>query len=167
MKIGSAKEDDPNSYFPPPASNAGGYRSLNHFYDPIHLTGLSDTLPSWIVPKQFIGQDSITWASISNGAGVPITIFGFGIANTSPTNQWSWQNARNYRGIGYVNYPEIAQPNAEVFSNILGEGVSFHAELPWSGTFGWFLNQNTYINSASNSVPPFLDPASSSAHVSN
>ncbi len=50
---------------------------------------------------------------------------------------------------------------------IFGPGVSFHVKLPHTHSFGWFLGQNTYLNSSSNSVPPFLDPASSAVHIFN
>jgi hypothetical protein len=70
-----------------------------------------------------------------------------------------------YRAIGYA-IPGSSLPNAQVFQNILGEGVSFHAQINNGESFGWFFNQNTYLNSSSISVPAFLDPASSSAHIS-
>jgi hypothetical protein len=71
-----------------------------------------------------------------------------------------------FRGIGFVDAAGSLQ-NASIFRNILGEGVSFHAQVDYTNSFGWFLNQNTYLNSSSNSLPPFLDPAASSVHVSN
>ena len=70
-----------------------------------------------------------------------------------------------YCGIGYM-WTENSLPNAQIYGNVLGQGVSFHAKpQPYNG-FGWFLKQNQYLNGFSN-VPPFLDPASSAAHVSN
>jgi hypothetical protein len=71
-----------------------------------------------------------------------------------------------YRGIGYDQYGGSLQ-TASIFQNIIGEGVSFHIELPYTNSFGWFLGGNTYLNAASNSVPPFLDPASSAVHLFN
>ena len=37
--------------------------------------------------------------------------------------------------------------------------------MPFTNSFGWFLNQNEYLNAASNSVPPFIDPMASAIHV--
>ena len=37
--------------------------------------------------------------------------------------------------------------------------------LPFANSFGWFLDQNVYLNASSNSVPPFLDPISSGVHA--
>jgi hypothetical protein len=71
-----------------------------------------------------------------------------------------------YRGIGYGlggGYLNTAQ----VFGNILGQGVGFHVQLPFSNSFGWFLGKNTYVNATNESVPPFMDPASSAVHISN
>jgi hypothetical protein len=70
-----------------------------------------------------------------------------------------------YCGIGYM-WVENSLPNAQIYGNILGQGVTFHAKpQPYNG-FGWFLKQNQYLNGSA-LVPPFLDPAASSAHISN
>ena len=71
-----------------------------------------------------------------------------------------------YRGIGHETGIDTLT-NAQVFGNTLGEGVSFHAQLPYANTFGWFFRQNTYVNALSNSVAPFFDPASSAVHLCN
>ena len=69
------------------------------------------------------------------------------------------------RAIGYL-FGDSALPNAQIYGNILGEGVSFHAQImPYNG-FGWFLKQNQYRNGSA-IVPAFLDPAASSARLSN
>jgi hypothetical protein len=63
----------------------------------------------------------------------------------------------------------VASPslqNAQIFRNILGKGLTFHTQVSYPYSFDWFLNQNQYVNGAM-SVPPFLDPAASAAHVSN
>lgn len=83
--LGSAKEDVPVGKRP---TDNGGTRSLNHFYDPIHMTGLTN--PS------LLGKDSFTWASILNGPGVN----SIWILNWGAVNQWSWQNAREYEWWG-------------------------------------------------------------------
>jgi hypothetical protein len=81
-----------------------------------------------------------------------------------------------YRGIGYmqagdalIGYLPAGETvnTAQVFSNILGQGVSFHVQLPYANSFGWFLDGNTYLNAYSNSVPLFLDPLSSAVHIFN
>jgi hypothetical protein len=71
-----------------------------------------------------------------------------------------------YRGIGLALEGGSVQ-SALIINNILGEGSTFHVQLPFPGSFGWFLYQNEYLNTYSNSVPPFMDPLSSSAHISN
>ena len=56
---------------------------------------------------------------------------------------------------------------AQIFGNTLSEGISFHVQLTYSNSFGWFLRANTYLGSNSNSIAPFLDPASSAVHLCN
>ncbi|MGA2544452.1 MAG: hypothetical protein ABSG78_23125 [Verrucomicrobiota bacterium] len=65
---------------------------------------------------------------------------------------------------GIVASPSLQ--NAQIFRNILGKGLTFHTQVSYPYSFDWFLNQNQYVNGAM-SVPPFLDPAASAAHVSN
>jgi hypothetical protein len=84
---GSAREDDPVSAYS--LKDAGGWRSLNHFYDPLDKTygkGLSDFAPDLRVLE---GTNSFAWGSISNCAGIAAN-------GLYPTNIWSWQNARGY-----------------------------------------------------------------------
>ena len=70
-----------------------------------------------------------------------------------------------YRGIGdYQSYNSPA--SAQVFRNRLGEGVSFHVQIPYTSSFGWFFSQNQYLN-GTNVVAPFVDPVASEAHISN
>ncbi|HEX3856072.1 MAG TPA: hypothetical protein VHY30_02110 [Verrucomicrobiae bacterium] len=93
MVKGSASEDDPVSPNPPMDGTGGGYRSLNHFYDPLYASygrGLSDFPPDFRVLE---GTNSFAWASISNCAGVPYD-------GLHPINIWSWQNARDYEWLG-------------------------------------------------------------------
>jgi hypothetical protein len=68
-------------------------------------------------------------------------------------------------GIGYI-YGGAELLNASVLRNTFNEGVTFHVQLPYPDNFGWFLEGNTYLNGSA-SVPVFVDPAASSAHVSN
>ncbi len=69
----------------------------------------------------------------------------------------------NYRSIGLYVAGGYAQ-SATILNNILGEGSTVHVQVPVSDSFGWFLGQNEYLNSATNSVPPFLNPISSAVH---
>jgi hypothetical protein len=98
---------------------------------------------------------------VIGGHGV---LFGAQCGNTLIMNN-NFANA-TYRGIGFAEYGGALQ-NASIFNNILGQGSTFHVQLPVTGSFSWFLQQNDYVNASGNSVPPFTDPASSAAHISN
>lgn len=85
---GSAFEDN----LPTPIDE-GGYRSINHFYDPLDTTygkGLSDIPPD---DRKLIAVNSFTWGSKSNSPGLHV------IEGTT-INQWSWQNARGFEWLG-------------------------------------------------------------------
>jgi hypothetical protein len=71
-----------------------------------------------------------------------------------------------YGAIGYASTGDYIT-SAQIFSNVLGEGVSFHVQLPYTNSFGWFLGNNIYSNTNANSVPLFTDPASSVMHIFN
>ncbi len=71
-----------------------------------------------------------------------------------------------YCGIGYNSGVGSLQ-SASIFNNILGQGSTFHVQLPYADSFGWFLSQNECLNAANNIVPPFLDPIGSAVHISN
>ena len=93
--------------------------------------------------------------------------FGFALTNGSALILNNNFSGATYRGIGYGSAGDSLNA-AQIFGNILGEGVSFHVQIPYTNSFGWFLGtNNTYLNAFSNSVPPFLDPASSAVHISN
>jgi len=69
--------------------------------------------------------------------------------------------------IGYGSAADSLN-SAQVFGNILGEGVTFHVQFPYTNSFGWFLDRNTYVDTNLNIIPlPFLDPISSSVHMGN
>jgi hypothetical protein len=70
-----------------------------------------------------------------------------------------------YRAIGYVDAGDRLN-TAEILGNILGQGSTFHVQVPLANSFGWFLSQNIYLNTAFSSVPPFLDPVTSAVHLS-
>src|SRR5208282_3738737 len=73
----------------------GGYRSLDHFYDPTKSPpiGLTDR-GGWPLSPASVGRDSFTWASISNSPAVDSAI------ESGKYNVWSWQNARGYEWLG-------------------------------------------------------------------
>jgi len=102
---GSAHEDDPVGLFP---TDIGGYRSLNHFYDPLdthYNKGLSDSIifagPGPIGDeRKVIGTNSFAWASISNCTGIGLSYYPNIRSRSHPTNTWSWQNARYFEWFG-------------------------------------------------------------------
>jgi hypothetical protein len=49
----------------------------------------------------------------------------------------------------------------------LSEGVTYHVQLPYSNSFGWFLGSNSYVTTNATFVPLFTDPASSAIHIFN
>jgi hypothetical protein len=71
-----------------------------------------------------------------------------------------------YRGIGSY-YIGCSLTNAQIFGNVLSEGSTFHVQLFNASSFGWFMGGNTNLDVNSNSVPTFLDPASSAVHIFN
>jgi hypothetical protein len=88
----------------------------------------------------------------------------FGDANVSSLILNNNFGAATYGGIdggGDGSYLSTAQ----IFSNVLNDGLTFHVQLSYSNSFGWFMGSNTYWNASSNSVLPFLDPLASSVHL--
>jgi len=75
-------------------------------------------------------------------------------------------SAAAYRGIGYGSAGDYLNAG-QIFGNTLCEGVSFHVQLTYSNSFGWFLGGNTNVNTNQNVVPLFTDPASSAVHIFN
>jgi hypothetical protein len=71
-----------------------------------------------------------------------------------------------YAGIDY-HYTGYSVANAQIYSNILGAGLTYHVQLPYTNSFSWFVGTNTFLDVNSNSVPAFLDPVSSAMHVFN
>jgi hypothetical protein len=70
----------------------------------------------------------------------------------------------SYRGIGLAGGGGSVG-RAVIIGNMLGKGSTFHVQLPFTNSSGWFLYKNTYLDALSNSVPPFIDPAGSAVHV--
>jgi len=56
--------------------------------------------------------------------------------------------------------------SAQIYGNTLNEGVTFHVQLTYSNSFGWFIGANKYVDTNMNVIPPFFDPISSAAHIS-
>jgi hypothetical protein len=129
MRIGSGEEDDNAKQDP-----VGGYRSLNHFYDPLdnaYGKGLSDSpggslLVLLTAPVYFpltingdtrilMGTNSFAWASISNCAGINIPVI-----NPHPTNTWSWQNVRYFEWCGLT---ATIQSNRQINLDNMFRGV--------------------------------------------
>jgi len=89
MKVGSGLEDNVDI-------DAGGKRPFNHFYDPLdnqYGKGLSDFGEFHFL----FGQNSFTWASISNSPGYNVAF------NQGTSNVWSWANARDYEWLGLTS----------------------------------------------------------------
>jgi hypothetical protein len=77
--------------------DAGGKRSMNHFYDPLTRLGLSNFLPDDRIAPY--GRNSFEWASILYCVGIDFRPLGIGlssIANVNTHNDWSWPSARQY-----------------------------------------------------------------------
>jgi hypothetical protein len=74
--------------------------------------------------------------------------------------------AAAYGGIDYHSIG-CSVNGAQIFSNILGQGVTFHVQLPYTDSFAWFMGSNIYLDINSNSVPVLMDPISSSVHIVN
>jgi len=107
---GSAREDDNDNK----TGGRGGYRSLNHFYDPLAGAGLTD----WPIKGQSgpLGQDSFFWASTLKAPGRDVFL------NKGTINDWSWKDARNYEFLGMTESTKTARERnlAQMFQ-ALGE----------------------------------------------
>jgi hypothetical protein len=112
----------------------------------------------------------VQYCQAANVCGNSLVSGGYGVSFTLTNDSALILNNNftsvTYRGIGYI-VTGGSLNTAQVFGNTLGQGVSFHVQLPYTNSFGWFLDGNTYFNGASNSVPPFLDPLSSAVHIFN
>jgi hypothetical protein len=109
MAWGSWFEDDAYWEVPGDLVDQGGFRSVNHFYDPLTGLGLSniplDDRARDAVTGQFIpiGNNSFTWASTLDCPGIDIYVIGFGL-NANTYNFWSWKNARDYEWHGLTDF---------------------------------------------------------------
>ncbi|HEX3856076.1 MAG TPA: DUF642 domain-containing protein [Verrucomicrobiae bacterium] len=104
----------------------GGYRSLNHFYDPLDTTtydkGLSDSPPD---RREMVGINSFKWGSVSNSVGYnfpgDIWPLNFG-RNVNTSNIWSWPNARGYEWLGLTATNQIQrQTNLDNMFRAVGQ----------------------------------------------
>jgi hypothetical protein len=123
MSEGSFQEDNLRT-------DEGGFRSLNHFYDPLTRLGLSnipldDRLKDTIT-GQFVsvGKDSFTWASTLNCPGIDIYVEGIGL-NANTRNIWAWQNARDYEWHGLTEFDPAARRHA-LANTFRGVGQVMH-----------------------------------------
>jgi hypothetical protein len=114
MTEGSMREDDQNQ-------DAGGKRSLNHFYNPLNGRGLSDIPPIRGDGEDLYGRPSFIWAALFNEPGLNVT---FPTKNINTWNEWSWQNVRQYELQGLTNSdPSIRSDNLARMFRGLGDVV--------------------------------------------
>ena len=119
------------------------------------------------IPGAAVGLKNSVWANIfgntlgSGGHGVVLDLEN----NSAIIMDNNFANA-TYRGTGLANGQGSIQ-SALIANNILGEGSTFHVELPIADNSGIFLQQNEYLDASGNSVPPFLDPVGSAVHIAN
>jgi len=127
MKQGSREEDDglTNKF-----NGGGGWRSLNHFYDPLdakYNKGLSDVPWDRRDWGGAIGRNSFDWGSISNRAGVDysgVWWLPFLGANKDTHNIWSWQNARGYEWLGLTATDQLGrQTNLDKMFRSVGQDM--------------------------------------------
>lgn len=113
MVFGSGREDAPIKGIP---LDAGGKRSINHFYDPLDTKygkGLSDIPPDI---RYVIATNSFRWGSVSN-------CFGLQVVEGITSNQWSWPNARGYEWLALTSSNQITRSNNFKYMSLLTNRV--------------------------------------------
>ena len=134
-----------------------------YLYQPFNTNG---DYPGAVVSVGSCTAANVCGNTLSNG---PLGfLYGPGCANAIILAN-NFSNS-TYRAIGYFDLPNLGNgtlQSASIFTNSLNEGVSFHAELDYAHSFGWFLNRNTYLNGTNVVSSPFCDPISSAVHISN
>jgi hypothetical protein len=76
-------------------------------------------------------------------------------------------SAATCRGMGHYNLADSIN-SVQFFGNKLNEGASFHVQVGIANGFGWFLGNNTYLDTNNNTMlAPFLDPVAAAVHQSN
>jgi hypothetical protein len=113
---------------------------------------------------------NVARCQVANVCGNTLIVGGYGFyytgTNTSALILNNNFNSATYRGIGY-RFGGDSVATAQIFGNTLSEGVSFHVQLPYTNSFGWFVGSNTYVTNITTRAPAFFDPASSAIHVYN
>jgi hypothetical protein len=150
-----------------------GARGTRNSHGPIGLNFSGNSLylyPAYNATNDYLGAAvGVLGCQSANICGNTVTNGSYGcLFNSGCSNALILNNdfgSVTYQGIGFAAQNSDFLDTAQIYGNILGKGVSFHAQLTWSNSFGWFLGQNTYVSASSNSVPLFLDPASSAVHI--
>jgi hypothetical protein len=145
------------------APNAAPY-TLNfsgnslYLYSPFNTNG---DWPGFVATVQACEKANICGNMLSNGG------YGFLVSSTNANALILNNNfgAASYCGIG-TQYILDSLSSAQIFGNIIGEGVNFHIQLAYTNSFSWFLGSNTFWNLNSNPVSLFTDPASSGVQTS-
>jgi hypothetical protein len=127
---------------------------------------LYPAFPQADYPGAVVALQNYTWANVF---GNTLVSGGEGVAVASESGHAAIMN-NNFANVTYCGIGTEAGgslQSATIINNLLGEGATFHVQLPFADSFGWFLYQNQYFNAAGNSVPLFIDPASSAVHISD
>jgi hypothetical protein len=152
-----------------------GYNGLGQSSSTLYILNFSgnslDLYPAYDISGDYPGAAvAVAGSQAANVCGNSMTNGGHGFryqdTNISALILDNNFAGAGYRGTGYVSIGDFVT-TAQIFSNILGQGVSFHAQLPYSSSFGWFMSSNIYVTNISTVVPLFTDPASSSIHIYN
>jgi hypothetical protein len=130
-------------------------------YPPFDIAGGGDGVASVVYVNGCLAAN-VCGNTLSNGG----LGFKFSGANGNALILNNNFGAATFGGIGYTTPGDFLN-TAQIFGNSFNDGVTFHVQLTFSSSFGWFIEGNTNLNSASNSVPLFTDPLSSAAHISN
>jgi hypothetical protein len=93
----------------------GGYRQLNHFYDPITGLGISNFPDDQATPP--VGNNSFVWASTRDCPGMDIHLIILPVpipipVNANTYNKWSWQNARDYEWDALTSTDPVSRKEA-------------------------------------------------------
>ena len=136
----------------------------------LHLCGNSFSL---YPPLDYFGDgpgsgSAAAGAYLANVSGNTLQAGGYGVLlEYDSSNAFILKNdfgAVAYGGLAFHGVPRTLQ-SAVVAKNILGQGVSYHVNLPCQDGFNYFLLRNTYKYS-NTVVNPFLNAAASPVHFS-
>lgn len=120
------------------------------------------SLPGAAVQVNYCQQANVCGNTLANGGE------GVSFAGASAN---SVILANNFVGVAHSSVLDLGQgaltvQDGQVMRNILGRGDGDHMKVPFGQGLNWFLYQNQYLDSYSNSVPPFTDAANLPAHIS-